>query len=1314
MSTARETYGQATRVELTPDERERIMEEMAEEAIEVAPVERQGHVTVGEIDVSHNAERKAYEIADRRVEELKEQNEKRSIFNPKRIVRTIWGFKGTHRSLLNQAREDIREAGDVNAIDEEFDARARRRYGEAIYEQFFNGSEEAIDTEAGEKREFFADNHEAAIEAKQLYVEFAESDDMSDDEFNGRLQEVRRKMGENLSDTATGAVVLDNYLEVARAMRGRRQHGEAIDSVTEGFRLMRAEARSDSRTEIHRTKVDKVLDKYEDSRFGNIIPSQVLAVGISVGAWVATRGASTIARAAAFVGGGAVIGAVAGAREHAEITRQRAMRERETFRGKEYEEDGTKRERELSDFEYDRRNVDAILSDFDESLGRLREGDFDKIVIDATLDRLAEVQTLKDMSAELGIDLFDHGVSGDPTKHLTDRMSMAEAQAELKVLIAQAIENGDVSALDAFGLTDTSTVGDSAEFLSDILVRRSEAFAEAYTVDVSAKDEAFRKYRRRESFKKGLKVGALSMVAGVAIQEAISMASGDSAGLVEQVWGGNDNVGAHNTMLGALHPSEQFTTNMVTRALSPQEIADLRAGGSTVIDHSTTSTRVIPGTESLQDYIDKLPQGDVRRFSSVELYTNKYPSYSDLNELGGQLSYGSDGSVSPWDTMKVDGSFNSNGSIDMVAGPNVFDIAIKQPDGTHLHKIFEYGQDVPKPWADMLYQKDDGTWGFKGEGYIAWGQTYGDHLDVAASIRGDGDPVLIDTTRTVEEVISKYEVITPVDAQVDFAPPIWFSQTERLGNARRRSSGYYGYSGVSGGYTERRRDADIIERASEDWSPAILENPSADLNPAEELDRYAKLLERRRPASELNEIKKKIVDIPELSQVDKGLETIVTIPVAAASESDNIFNTLSLYAKQDPDSLSKTIIMLNVNWLDMVESDPAEMDKVRRTLAEIERARQSFPQLKIAVIQNTYNKERVSKTGGAIGYVARDLVDTAFLMLNEAIKRGDIADDSGVLIQRHDADMKGMSYRHLASLQAAAKKNPHTDLFKGSTKLGTKLVDNNPGWGVIGDIFNITSILTTKAGRVHTGGANFAVRAESLAAAGGIDLLEGSGAGSDDLSIGNKISLMRSVDRRTKARKLLGYPYRSRGFSEDRDGYEAESESNPASDRAVMRHVPGMVIDTDSQRFIPEYMKGSYWGRVWDPEGGSFSDGDGGYGDRSQSGRKVTKHEARRESYDKINSPDFDRLETAISYELSYVDEVDRRRVLSVLFRDTPGAYSIETGSTGEVKFTLTPSGRKFIRGHLGKRGSYKRKKLEGLYGNNEGVTPLGQRAIMS
>lgn len=1312
MNTTGEAYGRVARTELTPEELERIVEEVGEEVIEVAPVETQGYATVGEIDMSHNAERKAYEIADRRVEELKKQNEKRFIFNPKRIVRTIWGFKGTHRSLLNQAREDIRQAGDVNAIDEGFDARARRRYGEAICEQFFNGSEEAIDTVAGEKREFFADNHEATVEARQLYVEFAESDSMSDDEFNSRLQEVRRKMGESLSDTATGEVVLDNYLEVARAMRGRRQHGEAMDSVAEGFRLMRGEARSDSRTEIHRTKVDKALDRYEDSRFGNIIPSQVLAAGISVGAWLATRGASTIARATAFVGGGAVIGAVVGAREHAEITSQRAMRERETFRGKEYE-DGTRRERELSEFEYNRRNVDVILSDLNESLEQLRGGDFGKRAIDATLDRLAEVQTLKDMSAELGIDLFDHGVSDDPTKHLTDRMSIAEAQAELKVLIAQAIESGDTDTLDAFGITDINMVGDPAEFLDEMLARRSEAFAEVHAADVSAKDEAFRKYRRRESLKKGLKVGALSMVAGVAIQEAISMASSDSAGLVEQAWGGNDNIGAHNTMLGALHPSEQFTTDMVTRELSPQEIADLRAGGSTVIDHSTTSTKVIPGTESLQNYVDQLPHGEMRRFSSVELYTNNYPSYSDLNELGGQLSYSSDGSgnVSPWDTMKADGSFNTNGSIDMVAGPNVFDIAIKQPDGTHLHKIFEYGQDVPRPWADMLYQKSDETWGFKGKGYIAWGQTSGGHLDVAASIRGDGDPVFIDTTRTIEEVVPKYEVITPVDTKTDFAPPIWFSQTERLGNARRRSPERYGYSGISGGYTERQRDADVFEQMSRDWSPAIQENPEADLSPAEEFERYEDLLERRRPASEVDEIKKKIAGTPELNKIAEELETIVTVPVGAQFESDNIFNTLALYARQDSSSLNKTIIMLNVNWLDTAEADPVVMDNIRKTLAEIERARRSFPQLKIAVVQNTYSEELVSRTGGVIGYVAQDLIDTALLTLNEAQKRGDIAGDSRVLIQRHDADMKGMSYRHLSSLQAAAKKNPQTDLFKGSTKLGVESSDNNPGWGVIGDMFDIASTWATRAGRVHTGGANFAVRAEALAAAGGINAQEYSGVASDDVAIGDKISLMRSGSRRVQARQSLGYRYRSSNFDRGKDTYESELTSG--SSRVVMKHVVGMVIDTNSDRFLSEYMKGKHWGMVWNP-GGSFGDGSGGYGSRVASKRDVTKREARREKYGKLNRADFDRLEVAMSHELSYMDEVSRRRLLSMFFRDAPGAYDIRTSSDGEIRFTLTPSGRKFVGSHLGKKGSYRRRKQEGMYGNSEGLTVLGKRAILA
>jgi len=1282
--------------ELSRRERDKIIEEIGEEAVESVPVEVVQFV-VGEIDQSDNAERKAYDIAQRQVEELKEKNNERFILNPKRIIRTAWGFGATQRTLLNKARREIREANDVTVIDDEYSPEARRRYADLQFDQFFHGSDEAIDESAGEKREFFADDHEATVAAKELFREFSTTN-MSDDEFNQRIQEVRTKMGEQLSDTAKGDVILDNYLEAAQAMRGRIEHDASIDRMLEGFKLARAEARSDSRTEVHRTRSDRLLDTWEESKIGSLIPSQVAAVGISVGSFVAVRGASTVARAAAFVGGGVVIGAVAGVREHAEITRQRARHEQEIFRGKEYTE-RTGREKELSEFEYRRFSAEGAIEGLDENTDMLLNGRFDHGTIEKVLDDLAEAQLLKTLSAERGIDLFSHGVSDDPTKHLQDRLDLARAQAELKMQLVQAIESGNSELLATLGITDLNAIDRASEFIASLLDARSEASRDTYLEAIDTQDAAFESYRRKESIKKGIKVGALSLVAGVAIQEAIAIASDNSSGLIEQAWGADNNSDAHNTMLGGLHSADQSTTEAITRELSPQEIADLRANGSTVIDHSAILARNFPTTESIGSYIDALPDGEMRHFSSVELYTNAQP-YSDLNELDGQLSHGSNGMVSPWDTMNAKGSFNAGGSIDMDTGPNVFDIAIKQPDGTHLHKVFEYGQDVPKPWADMLYEKDDGTWGFKGDGYIAWGQTSGDHLDVAASIGGDGEDFQVTAVSTVEETISNYEVITPVETQTDFAPPVWMARTERLGNAKRPERYRYGYSGVSGGYGERRRDAELLDEMSKDWSPSIEQDASADLNPAEELNRYAALLERRRSKKELDGLKEKINNTPELKNVDANLETIVTVPVGAKFESENIFNTLSLYAKQEAESLQKTVIMLNVNWLDTIEVDAVAMEKVRKTLAEIERARQAFPELKIAVIQNIYEQARAEKTGGVIGYVAQDLMDTALLSIHEAQQNGAVSSDQSVLIQRHDADMLGMSHRHLASLQEAARENPETDLFKGSTKLDIKSAQNNPGWGVVSDIFNATSLWATQSGRVHTGGANFAVRSEILAAVGGINPEEGSGAGADDVNIGRKIELARSHGRRNRV-------------SRKNDEYYQVGLSAPDTNRSVIKHVPGMVIDTNSSRFVPEYQKSADWGQVWNPGEGSFSKGSGGYGERTQHAKR-TRRQGKQEKYGIFGTQDFDRLEKTISHELNYQDDVTRRRILSMFFRDAPGAYKIETSSSGRIDFSLTKAGRKFVRQRLGKRGQYATKKIVGTYGNETGATTLGQRAILA
>lgn len=330
---------------------------------------------------------------------------------------------------------------------------------------------------------------------------------MTDDEFNERIAEVKRLMHENAADTATGEVVQDNYLEAARAMRGRIEHGEAIEDVLAGFELMRGEARSDARTEVHKNKTDEWLDRYERTRLGEIIPSNVAAVGIAAAGFLATRGAGALAKVATFGGGAVVIGAVTAKRESVDIKKQRARRERETFRGKEFV-DSTKREQELSEFEHERVATDALVESLTSFKEKLETDGFDEATIKASLDELANIQVLKDLSASEGIDLFDHGKSSDPTKHLQDRMQLAQSQAELKSLLSEAIDAGDTTVLEALGVDpdELSDDYDSYDAVDAALDSRSSTFHEVKLRDISAKDAAFHKYRRKESAKKASKL----------------------------------------------------------------------------------------------------------------------------------------------------------------------------------------------------------------------------------------------------------------------------------------------------------------------------------------------------------------------------------------------------------------------------------------------------------------------------------------------------------------------------------------------------------------------------------------------------------------------------------------------------------------------------------------------------------------------------------------------------------------------------------------------------------------------------------------
>ena len=444
-----------------------------------------------------------------------------------------------------------------------------------------------------------------------------------------------------------------------------------------------------------------------------------------------------------------------------------------------------------------------------------------------------------------------------------------------------------------------------------------------------------------------------------------------------------------------------------------------------------------------------------------------------------------------------------------------------------------------------------------------------------------------------------------------------------------------------------------------------------------------------------------------MQQASGDIDFVATIPVAAVSESENIYNTLSLFAQQDNADIEKSLILLNVNWLDEARSDPEKAANILRTMAEIDRARKDFPHLRIATIEREYNRESVERTGGVIGYVAQDLQSAALLWLQQQIENGKRSPSQDAIIQRYDADIRGISKHAWRDIRRASSKYPETDIFKGVTRFGTGQYEKYPGFGLVAELATNISAISAIEGGVHTGGANFGVRASTLAATNGVgDVREYSGVASDDVQIGRRVAaarsghFMRSSDRR----------------------YRNYSESIPVDvNRRVGRLVGGSTVDTDAERFIRRYRDGEWWQSVWSDESGSgaFSRGAGGYSPRTSDDSN------RKNRPERLSTKMIKALELNISEELSIASPEHQRRVLSVLFKNTPGAYTLEDTDDGKVKFELTKAGRQYVKRYLrgGKRngppydlpfGTRKRKQLYGGQYEDSRGHGHGSGALMS
>lgn len=782
----------------------------------------------------------------------------------------------------------------------------------------------------------------------------------------------------------------------------------------------------------------------------------------------------------------------------------------------------------------------------------------------------------------------------------------------------------------------------------------------------------------------------------------------------------------------------------------PQESIDiLRNHGMMVEDLSYTienSTSEVQ-TVSVHEYMENHQDSTLGIQRDLYYFNDTPPgcegANSDLNELG--LGWGGENGTGVTNdggyqmsvaTMTPDGSFENGVSVNWeeeARSGNLVLLVTPSPDMQTQPIVVPVNPDgtidiEPGSPAAQFFSVEDGHAVINAAFVEAAQVTDVDasgttHVNILATAPGTGDVTEVQDTVTVryEETYPEYKITTdgydenvsttvavPITEQVpivemvqdevyttvnepvftEVAPvvpvvprrPLEMAESQRLD----LTGAYYGGRYSSPAEAEVRRD---------ETSPRLLGDSEASLEPLEELTWYRDLVRRKRGARYVEDIERLIAASPELSNIPPNLKSIVTIPVYAAgtAESTRIYNLLKAYAGQDADAVSRNLMLLHLNWPDDTMSDPDKKAMIDRTRAEVERARADFPDLKIATIESEWERKKYRK--GAIGYISRRMNDTALLALHAAMYDGRLPSDRDVLIIRNDADAIGVNRNYLKLFQADAERYAEADILTGTTSFDSTKAHRLPGM-VAAATFQgfLNTIAATREGIGHTAGANFGVRAATLAAVGGAGFSDYGGAGSDDVEIGLRI----------KGARGKGYPKALNPYARSSSSlYHSKSRRGGTGDRRISRRVTGARIDTDSDRQEALYRRGIPMSYAWND--GRFDRG--GYAERDSDLSTAPEIDDNPKRY-----PDevIERMRKDMEVSVQGYSVATVRTALTYTFAGLKSGastgYVLHELGGGRYRLDFTDDGKKFLlnaltRDNKGRFDNYGNRKMRRLYG---------------
>ena len=1306
------------------------------------------------LDQSKDARDAARDRADERlVEELNEGGGVKRFVNG--IWKGNVAKEFYRQRYIQDALGDIEQSQNVLTHETGLSVESRGRAINATIERFQTEHDEVIHTDAGEKREVLDADSEIATTFKSLIRRYAQGDlnDTTLREERTRFMQAYRENHDEAA-FGEGLVTTDNMTEIARAVMGAVEHGESLDHVIANMQVVTGEARGGVRTEAQYNKVDAVIDRLSKSKVGSMVGPEIVVSAVTLAAVAAKWGSQSVLSATLkTIAPGAGAGVWAGLRENKRMKDERSQHARERAQGKEFGEDATRRN-ELEETRYESVSAQYLTDSVREfsATERLDEGDE---ALRAALDALAQVQSRIDLSNKRNIDLIsysDAAAVGDERMALD--VARAEARVALEqrltpearaalglddestvrdIVGQRSLEyieliDEDISAKDrAFKALKAKRVAKAAaigvatglvggviaqELLAAADPMRAGLFEKAWGAENTISADGM----QHQTLLEGIAEGGdrvLHTDASDVHQDYATTAENDLGSLSLS----NDHAMVENGdgTVNFVDPNGHVTVeNLVINpdGSLPQESLDqLDAAGMAVEDHSFDQDVTV--TETVQVNGDQYVQNHLAETTSVTRdfwYGNDTPGIYDQNELrvfwggnnglvdggyqlsaAGMTANGSwqGGETVDWNQASANGNLFMSISATVDTQTQTFMVPIG-PDGA-----INIAADSP---AGQFFANENGRATFTGA-YAEVVQTAGVdengvlHMRPLATLVGSGgDGPIADTiTTTTTEHHSVYTVTTEgydttVQNFTEAAPVLPIESRRSLEKPLSRRVAYYNGA-------ERLTPAERAQRRRE-TSPRMLEDPNADLVPEQELKWYRKALEKSRGREYVEQIDAVVRNTPELATIDKETKVILQVPVNAAGEAESkgIYTLLTEgYGKQDASALDQSVILLHVNWFDSYEGDDAQVrENIARTRSEVARAKADRPDMRIAVIETQWTRSEVQ--GGVIGHVSRKMHDAALLALDTAHSEGRLASTDDALLIRNDSDPKGLSPNYLKNYVRSFTEDGEVDIFTGVTTFDNTKASRLPGLVFAGNFMQSLELLNaSRHGAVHTGGANFGIRASTFAAIGGTGFDENnSGAGTDDVVIGRRVKAAREGSYAVSRGAVRAYAL---------GGYVGSSTAGGTKSRRRIAKKISARIDTDSDRQEDLYLRGIPIIDSWNPENNFDKNG---YQARDAGlGAAVTKESL-------LSDPDV------------VIERVRRDMQRSIeAFRDSPAVvesalqfafmgvgssgYKL-TQKNGKTVLTFTEAGVQYLRNHLtrdikGRFDSYGARKQRQLYG---------------